>query len=87
MPSYTLGLLGGFTPAVRWWWRLPKGDYAEQIAFAVPESTEDHTFDAEAQQPIWIRSWELTKKTARQVWVRQMTHHRLIIIASSLMPP
>ena len=62
MPSYTLGLLGGFTPAVRWWWRLPKGDYAEQIAFAVPESTPDRVFTVSTTQPLWIRYLNVSEK-------------------------
>ena len=56
------GLLGGFTPAVRWWWPLPKGDYAEQIAFAVPESTAERVFTVSTAQPLWIRYLNVSEK-------------------------
>ena len=49
------GLLGGFLPALRWHWPLPSGDYVEQLAFAVPESTDDAPFDVASQQPVWFR--------------------------------
>ena len=50
-----VGLLGDFTPAVRWYWPLVGDGWVEQTAFAVPESTEDQPFDVSSPQPIWIR--------------------------------
>ena len=54
-------LLGGYLPALRWHWALDGGDYTEQVAFAVPESTPDTPFDASARQPIWQRYMNVTK--------------------------
>ena len=56
------GLLGGFTPGVRWEWPLPGGGYAEQTAFAVAESTDDFPFDVASIQPIWIRYLNVSAK-------------------------
>jgi hypothetical protein len=50
-----VGLLGGFTPAIRWYWPLAEDGWVEQTAFAVPESTEDQPFDVSSPQPLWIR--------------------------------
>ena len=44
-----VSLMGGFLPAPRWWWPLGAGGAggaAEQLAFAVPESSDDFTFDS-----------------------------------------
>jgi len=56
------GLLGGFTPGVRWEWPLPGGGYAEQTAFAVGESTDDFPFDVASIQPIWMRYLNVSNK-------------------------
>ena len=59
------GLLGGHLPALRFHFPLtrpgsrtgaaePDG-YAEQLAFAVPESTDAAPFDVSAAQPVWMR--------------------------------
>ena len=50
-----VGLLGDFTPAIRWYWPLAGDGWVEQTAFAVPESTEDQPFDVSSPQPVWIR--------------------------------
>ena len=50
-----VGLVGDFTPAVRWYWPLAGDGWVEQTAFAVPESTEEQPFDVSSPQPIWIR--------------------------------
>jgi hypothetical protein len=50
-----VGLLGGFQPAIRWYWPLENEGWVEQTAFAVPESTEDQPFDVSSPQPIWVR--------------------------------
>ena len=50
-----VGLLGGFQPAIRWYWPLENEGWVEQTAFAVPESTEDQAFDVSSPQPIWLR--------------------------------
>lgn len=55
------GLLGGFTPGVRWHWLLNESGWAEQTAFAVSESTDDFPFDVASIQPIWIRYLNVTK--------------------------
>ena len=50
------GLLGGYMPALRWYFPLlPGKDYVEQISFAVPESSDDFEFDSHSIQPIWMR--------------------------------
>lgn len=49
------GLLGDFTPALRWNWSLPGGKSAEQIVFAIPESSDEFPFDVSSIQPIWTR--------------------------------
>ena len=54
------GLLGGFLPALRWSWDLADGGYAEQIAFAPPNSTEAAPFDVSSEQPIWLRFLNVT---------------------------
>ena len=50
-----VGLLGGFQPAIRWYWPLDNEGWVEQTAFAVPESSEDQAFDVSSPQPIWVR--------------------------------
>jgi hypothetical protein len=56
LPSMRSSLLGGFLPAPRWQWQLTSaGTNAEQIAFALPESTVRRPFDANSPQPLWIR--------------------------------
>eukprot|EP00039_Didymoeca_costata_P002904 m.63678 g.63678 ORF g.63678 m.63678 type:complete len:1036 (+) comp11594_c0_seq2:140-3247(+) len=57
--TYT-SLLGGYLPAVRYYWPLTLANnlsdgYVEQIAFAVPNSTNETIVHVSAQQPIWIR--------------------------------
>lgn len=42
-------------PAVRWSWKFDGDGHAEQIVFAVQESTEDVVFDVSSIQPIWAR--------------------------------
>jgi Na+/H+ antiporter NhaD/arsenite permease-like protein len=48
------------------------------------EQQQDELKAKLAQQPIWIRSWELTKKTARQVWGRKL---RTIVLFFMLIVP
>eukprot|EP01052_Picozoa_sp_SAG31_P019103 SAG31_NODE_1381_length_8580_cov_5.632590_5_plen_834_part_00 len=56
LPSMRSSLLGGFLPAPRWHWQLTSaGTNAEQIAFALPESTARRPFDTHSPQPVWIR--------------------------------
>jgi hypothetical protein len=54
------GLLGGFLPALRWSWALADGGYAEQIAFATPNSTDEAPFDVSSEQPVWLRFVNVT---------------------------
>lgn len=48
------------------------------------EQQQDELSAKLAQQPIWVRSWELTKKTARQVWGRKL---RTIVLFFMLIIP
>jgi hypothetical protein len=56
LPSMRSSLLGGYLPAPRWHWQLTSaGTNAEQIAFALPESTARRPFDTNSPQPVWVR--------------------------------
>ena len=56
LPSMRSSLLGGGLPAPRWHWQLTSaGTNAEQIAFALPQSTARRPFDTNSPQPVWVR--------------------------------
>lgn len=56
-----VGLLGGWQPAIRWYWPLEGEGWVEQTAFAVPESTADQPFDVSSPQPLWVRYLNVSK--------------------------
>ena len=70
VPQMKSGLLGGFLPAARWSWVLAQADtHAEQIAFALPESTARRPFDSDSPQPVWIRYLNVSASTGELRYV------------------